>query len=160
MVHVAACLLPLLLLPSPFLLLSGIEAKQPNSAIRKCARVQLIKNGKKIAAFVPMDGCLNFIEENVSCSSNSHESGNQWQQRGSRMWGGAASSLRALLAGSRQQHTHSRQGGVQQCQRVMLCLSGSSVHCKGQASSRTKTYSRHMGSMLERLWPSRRLVGW
>ena len=59
---------------------SGIEAKQPNSAIRKCARVQLIKNGKKIAAFVPNDGCLNFIEENVSllhlafsntlCSSN------------------------------------------------------------------------------------------
>ncbi|KAL2896458.1 40S ribosomal protein S23 [Bienertia sinuspersici] len=43
----------------------GIEAKQPNSAIRKCARVQLIKNGKKIAAFVPNDGCLNFIEENV-----------------------------------------------------------------------------------------------
>ncbi|XP_064953440.1 small ribosomal subunit protein uS12-like [Musa acuminata AAA Group] len=41
-----------------------IEAKQPNSAIRKCARVQLIKNGKKIAAFVPNDGCLNFIEEN------------------------------------------------------------------------------------------------
>lgn len=48
---------------------SGIEAKQPNSAIRKCARVQLIKNGKKIAAFVPNDGCLNYIEENVSpCS--------------------------------------------------------------------------------------------
>jgi hypothetical protein len=45
---------------------SGIEAKQPNSAIRKCARVQLVKNGKKIAAFVPNDGCLNFIEENVS----------------------------------------------------------------------------------------------
>lgn len=45
---------------------SGIEAKQPNSAIRKCARVQLIKNGKKIAAFVPNDGCLNFIEDNVS----------------------------------------------------------------------------------------------
>ncbi|CAI0548573.1 unnamed protein product [Linum tenue] len=46
----------------------GIEAKQPNSAIRKCARVQLIKNGKKIAAFVPNDGCLNYIEENVSSS--------------------------------------------------------------------------------------------
>ncbi|RWW03591.1 hypothetical protein BHE74_00041546 [Ensete ventricosum] len=30
----------------------------PNSAIRKCARVQLIKNGKKIAAFVPNDGLL------------------------------------------------------------------------------------------------------
>jgi small subunit ribosomal protein S23e len=42
----------------------GIEAKQPNSAIRKCCRVQLIKNGKKIAAFVPLDGCLNFVEEN------------------------------------------------------------------------------------------------
>jgi len=42
----------------------GIEAKQPNSAIRKCVRVQLIKNGKKIAAFVPRDGCLNYIEEN------------------------------------------------------------------------------------------------
>src|SRR5271169_2218476 len=25
----------------------GIEAKQPNSAVRKCVRVQLIKNGKK-----------------------------------------------------------------------------------------------------------------
>merc|ERR1712096_304076 len=42
----------------------GIEAKQPNSAIRKSVRVQLIKNGKKIAAFVPNDGCLNFIDEN------------------------------------------------------------------------------------------------
>merc|ERR1711974_483203 len=42
----------------------GIEAKQPNSAIRKCARVQLIKNGKRITAFVPNDGSLNYIEEN------------------------------------------------------------------------------------------------
>ncbi|KAG5322312.1 RS23 protein, partial [Pseudoatta argentina] len=42
----------------------GVEAKQPNSAIRKCVRVQLIKNGKKITAFVPRDGCLNNIEEN------------------------------------------------------------------------------------------------
>ena len=25
---------------------------------------QLIKNGKKIAAFVPRDGCLNYIDEN------------------------------------------------------------------------------------------------
>lgn len=46
------------------LFFSGIEAKQPNSAIRKCVRVQLIKNGKKISAFVPRDGCLNYIEEN------------------------------------------------------------------------------------------------
>ncbi len=42
----------------------GVEAKQPNSAIRKCVRVQLIKNGKKVAAFVPDDGCLNFCDEN------------------------------------------------------------------------------------------------
>lgn len=45
-----------------FPICSGVEAKQPNSAIRKCVRVQLIKNGKKITAFVPNDGCLNFIE--------------------------------------------------------------------------------------------------
>ncbi|KAL1916478.1 40S ribosomal uS12 domain-containing protein [Calcarisporiella thermophila] len=42
----------------------GVEAKQPNSAIRKCVRVQLVKNGKKVTAFVPNDGCLNFLEEN------------------------------------------------------------------------------------------------
>ena len=47
----------------------GVEAKQPNSAIRKCVRVQLIKNGKKITAFVPNDGCLNYIEENDEVSS-------------------------------------------------------------------------------------------
>merc|ERR1711907_229477 len=42
----------------------GVEAKQPNSAIRKGVRVQLIKNGKKITAFVPRDGCLNYVDEN------------------------------------------------------------------------------------------------
>lgn len=46
----------------------GVEAKQPNSAIRKCVRVQLIKNSKKVTAFVPNDGCLNFIAENVGLS--------------------------------------------------------------------------------------------
>ena len=46
----------------------GIESKQPNSAIRKCVRVQLIKNGKKITAFVPRDGCLNYVDENVGSS--------------------------------------------------------------------------------------------
>ncbi len=50
---------------------SGIESKQPNSAVRKCVRVQLIKNGKKIAAFVPNDGCLNFIDENDEVNSYS-----------------------------------------------------------------------------------------
>ena len=47
------------------LFFSGVEAKQPNSAIRKCVRVQLIKNGKKITAFVPRDGCLNYIEVKI-----------------------------------------------------------------------------------------------
>merc|ERR1719453_417223 len=42
----------------------GLEAKQPNSAIRKAARVQMIKNGKKVTAFVPRDGCLNYVDEN------------------------------------------------------------------------------------------------
>ena len=64
------------------MLCSGIEAKQPNSAIRKCARVQLIKNGKKIAAFVPNDGCLNFIEENVSGLPPALLCGSRWKKRG------------------------------------------------------------------------------
>ncbi len=41
----------------------GIESKQPNSAVRKCVRVQLIKNGKSITAFLPRDGALNYIDE-------------------------------------------------------------------------------------------------
>ncbi len=41
----------------------GIEAKQPNSAIRKCVRVQLIKNGKQVTAFAPGDGAIKFIDE-------------------------------------------------------------------------------------------------
>lgn len=42
---------------------AGVEVKQPHSAIRKCVRVQLIKNGKKVTAFVPDDGFLSFTEE-------------------------------------------------------------------------------------------------
>ncbi len=41
----------------------GIEAKQPNSGIRKCVRIQLIKNGKQITAFAPGDGAINHIDE-------------------------------------------------------------------------------------------------
>ncbi len=41
----------------------GIESKQPNSAVRKCVRVQLIKNGKTVTAFLPRDGALNYIDE-------------------------------------------------------------------------------------------------
>ena len=41
----------------------GRESKQPNSAIRKCVRTQLIKNGKVITAFLPGDGALNSVDE-------------------------------------------------------------------------------------------------
>lgn len=41
----------------------GVESKQPNSAIRKCVRVQIIKNGKQVTAFLPGDGALNYIDE-------------------------------------------------------------------------------------------------
>ena len=41
----------------------GIEAKQPNSAIRKCVKVQLIKNSRQITAFAVGDDAINFIDE-------------------------------------------------------------------------------------------------
>ena len=41
----------------------GVESKQPNSAIRKCVRTQLIKNGRTITAFLPGDGALNVVDE-------------------------------------------------------------------------------------------------
>jgi len=41
----------------------GVESKQPNSAIRKCVRIQLIKNGRLVTAFLPGDGALNYIDE-------------------------------------------------------------------------------------------------
>jgi len=41
----------------------GIESKQPNSAIRKCVRTQLIKNGRVVTAFLPGDGALNLVDE-------------------------------------------------------------------------------------------------
>ena len=40
-----------------------LEAKQPNSAMRKCVRVQLLKNNKKIAAFLPGNLAQKFIDE-------------------------------------------------------------------------------------------------
>jgi len=40
-----------------------LEAKQPNSAMRKCARVQLVKNGRQITAFMPRDGAQKMIDE-------------------------------------------------------------------------------------------------
>jgi small subunit ribosomal protein S12 len=67
-----------------------IEAKQPNSAMRKCARVQLIKNGKQITAFMPGDGATKLIDEHdevvVECiggknhgKSKGDLSGVRWQ---------------------------------------------------------------------------------
>ena len=39
------------------------EAKQPNSAMRKCVVCQLTKNGRKITAFVPGYNAIRFINE-------------------------------------------------------------------------------------------------
>ena len=40
-----------------------LEAKQPNSAMRKCVRVQLVKNGRQITAFLPGDGAQKLVDE-------------------------------------------------------------------------------------------------
>src|SRR3989344_2719440 len=40
-----------------------LEAKQPNSAMRKCVKCQLTKNGRKITAFLPRDGAQKFVNE-------------------------------------------------------------------------------------------------
>jgi len=41
----------------------GVTAKQPNSGIRKCVRVQLIKNGKQLTALAPYDKAIEYIDE-------------------------------------------------------------------------------------------------
>ena len=41
----------------------AVEQKQPHSGQIKCVRVQLIKNGKVVGAFVPGDGTINYIDE-------------------------------------------------------------------------------------------------
>ncbi|MFH1224979.1 MAG: 30S ribosomal protein S12 [Candidatus Diapherotrites archaeon] len=41
----------------------GVTAKQPNSGIRKCVRVQLIKSGRQLTALAPYDGAIKFIDE-------------------------------------------------------------------------------------------------
>ncbi len=52
-----------------------LEAMQPNSAMRKCVRVQLIKNGKQVTAFVPGDGGITMIDEHdevtIECAGGS-----------------------------------------------------------------------------------------
>jgi len=39
------------------------EAAQPNSAMRKCCKVQLIKNGIQVGAFIPGNLGTKFIDE-------------------------------------------------------------------------------------------------
>ena len=39
------------------------EAKQPNSAMRKCCKVQLIKNSRTVTAFIPGNLAQKFIDE-------------------------------------------------------------------------------------------------
>lgn len=39
------------------------EAKQPNSAMRKCCKVQLTKNGRQVTAFIPGNLGQKFIDE-------------------------------------------------------------------------------------------------
>lgn len=66
-----------------------IEAKQPNSALRKCVKCQLSKNGRRITAFVPGYNAIKFIDEHdevvVECiggakgRSKGDLSGIRWQ---------------------------------------------------------------------------------
>ena len=39
------------------------EAAQPNSAMRKCCKVQLVKNGMQVGAFIPGNLAQKFIDE-------------------------------------------------------------------------------------------------
>ncbi len=41
----------------------GVEQKQPHSGIIKAARVQLVKNGIQVTAFVPGYNAIRFIDE-------------------------------------------------------------------------------------------------
>ena len=41
----------------------GITQKQPHSGIIKAVRVQLLKNGKEVTAFVPKSGAIDLINE-------------------------------------------------------------------------------------------------
>lgn len=67
-----------------------IEAKQPNSALRKCVKCQLTKNNRRITAFVPGYNAIKFIDEHdeviVECIGGANHgrskgdlSGLRWQ---------------------------------------------------------------------------------
>ena len=40
-----------------------VEQKRPHSGLIKCVRVQLVKNGRQLTAFVPKSGSINLINE-------------------------------------------------------------------------------------------------
>jgi small subunit ribosomal protein S12 len=40
-----------------------IEVKQPHSGLRKCVKVQLIKNGKVVTSYCPEEGAIKHIDE-------------------------------------------------------------------------------------------------
>ncbi|MBD3318363.1 30S ribosomal protein S12 [Candidatus Woesearchaeota archaeon] len=40
-----------------------VEAKQPNSGLRKCVRVQLTKNSRQVTAMLPGDKAKDFVDE-------------------------------------------------------------------------------------------------
>ena len=43
---------------------AGYFASIPNHGTHKCAVVQLARSGKKVVAYCPGDGALNYVEEN------------------------------------------------------------------------------------------------
>ena len=43
--------------------MTGVQTCALPISVRKCVRIQLIKNGKSITAFLPRDGALNFVDE-------------------------------------------------------------------------------------------------
>lgn len=59
----------------------GVEAKQPNSAIRKCVRVQLIKNGKKVTAFGKSIRFAIYVRAPVQRVGSIHPQGRLLEQR-------------------------------------------------------------------------------
>lgn len=40
-----------------------VTAKRPNSALRKCVKIQLRKNGRVVTAFCPGEGAIKFLDE-------------------------------------------------------------------------------------------------
>ncbi len=56
----------------------GVEQKQPHSGIIKCVRVQIVKNGIPVTAFVPGNNAIKFIDEHdevmIECVGGSQHS--------------------------------------------------------------------------------------